>query len=166
MIGIQGKSCHKTFRKMVIQIKQKWEIAMRFVLSLVLMLSFVGCALSANSGNLDYKTPETTITPEFGYLKIFTYSYPKERLSFSPESQEPERMVYAPYKIYTSDGTLVKEILSSEITPAKVKLPAGEYVIVAKMSKDKVSSFTVNIKPGQIMEVDATMLENALSKSD
>lgn len=148
------------------QIKQKWEIAVRFVLPLVLMLSFAGCALSANSGKLAPKASETTIKPEFGYLKIYTYTHPKEQLSFSPESQEPERMVYAPYKIYGSDGSLVKEVQSSEISPARVKLPEGNYVIVAKMSKDKVSSFTVNILPGQVMEVDASMLENALSKAD
>lgn len=139
---------------------------MRFILALTLMLFISGCASFQNSGKSAYKTPEITVKPEFGYLKIYTYSYPKDQLSFSPESQEPERMVYAPYRIYGSDGTLVKEVQSTEITPLRVKLPAGEYVIVAKMSKDKVSSFAVNIQPGQVMEVDAAMLQNAFSKSD
>lgn len=139
---------------------------MRFIIVATLGLLISGCASSGNSGKFDYKTPEVAAKPKFGYLKIHTYSHLKEQLAYSTESDEPETMVFAPYRIYGKDGALVKKVRSTEIAPATVKLPEGEYVIVAEMSKEKVRSFTVDLEPGIVLEVDATMLKNSFSQAE
>lgn len=143
--------------------KMKSPDAMLIIIIYMVAAMLFSYSLSAKS---DYESPKTAIKPEFGYLKVHTYSYPKEPLSFSSESAEPEGIVYAPYSIFARDKTLIKQVSSTEAHPATIRLPRGEYVIVAKMSKDKVSSFAVNIEAGQLIEVDAIMLENAISKSD
>ena len=139
---------------------------MRSILFLTMVLFIMGCVSAGNSGQFAYKTPETIAEPEYGYLKIYTHSYAKEPLSFSSDGDELENIVYSPYKIYRKDGSLVKNVHSTEKTPAKVKLAKGEYVVLAKMSEEEVSSFTVNIEAGLVLEVDATMLENAFSNGE
>lgn len=136
---------------------------MRSILFLTLMLFISACVSTGNSGQFAYKAPDATVEPEYGYLKIYTYSYYEEPRSFSSEGYEFEPIVYTPYKVYGKNGSLIKNVYSTEKTPAKVKLSKGEYVVVAKMSEEKVSSFIVNIEPGMVLEIDSTMLENTFS---
>ena len=135
---------------------------MRFILLLALMLFIPGCVSSENYAKFVYKTPETTVQPEYGYLKVYTHSNPG--VPYSPDGEEYP--VFTPYNIYAKDGQLVKQVRASEFAPAKVKLAKGEYVVVAEMSDEKVISYTVNIEPGMILEVDPAMLENVLSKAE
>lgn len=139
---------------------------MRSILFLTLVLFISGWAFAGDSEQFAFKTPETTVKSEYGYLKIYTHSYYKEPLSFSSDGGDPQNIIYSPYKIYRKDGSLVKNVYSTEKTPLKVKLAKGEYVVVAKMSEEKVSSFAVNVEPGQVLEVDATMLGKTSSKGE
>lgn len=139
---------------------------MRSILFLTLVLFISGWAFAGDSGQFTFKTPETAVKSEYGYLKIYTHSYFEEPLSFSSDGEDPENIIYTAYKIYRKDGSLVKNVYSTEKTPVKVKLAKGEYVVVAKMSGEKVSSFSVNIEPGQVLEVEEKMLGNASSKEE
>ena len=137
---------------------------MRSILFLTLILFIAGCASSNNSRSFAFKTPEAAVKPEYGYLKIYTHSYSEEPRSFSSDGDESEPIIYTPYKIYGKDGSLVKQVYSTEQTPLTVKLAKGEYVIVAEMSEGEESSYKVTIEPGLVLEVDSAMLENAPSK--
>lgn len=139
---------------------------MRSILFLTMVLFISGWAFAGDSGEFAYKSPETTVESEYGYLTIYTDSYYQEPLSFSSDGGDPQNITFTPYKIYRKDGSLVKNVYSAEKTPLKVKLAKGEYVVVAKMSEEKMSSFAVNIEPGQVLEVDAAMLGNTSSNEE
>jgi len=133
---------------------------MRVTLLVLLVYLISGCAPSEFSRKFDYKTPETAINPGYGFLKVYTHSNPG--LPISQDNEEYK--IYTPYKIYMTDGRLVKEVRSSLEYPATVKLEMGKYVIVAEMSAGIISSYRVSIEPGLVMEVDLALLENSSLK--
>ena len=137
---------------------------MRFILLAAIVLFISGCASSADPGKFAYKTPATTVKPEYGYLKVYTHSYPGK--TFIADLDDQEFLVYTPYKIYRKGGEPVKAVESSDFKPATVKLAKGEYVVVAEMREGEVSSYSVTIEAGQVLEIDSAMLLGVLSKTE
>lgn len=137
---------------------------MRFILLAAIVLFISGCASSPDTGKFAYKSPEATVKPEYGYLKVYTHSYPGK--AFIVDLDSEEYPVYTAYKIYRIGGQLVKAVESSNFKPATVKLAKGEYVVVAEMREGEVSSYSVTVEAGQVVEIDSAMLPNALSKAE
>jgi len=137
---------------------------MRLILLAAIVLFISGCASSPDTGKFAYKAPKATVKPEYGYLTVYTHSYPGK--AFIIDSDSEAYPVYTAYKIYRIGGQLVEAVESSNFKPVTVKLAKGEYVVVAEMREGEVSSYSVTIEPGQVLEIDSTMLPNALSKAE
>lgn len=112
------------------------------------------CSRQGKLAHLEYREPEFSVDAQIGYLKVHTHRYVAKK-EFIDDSDE---YIYSPYAIYTVAGELVKKVGSSASTAKTVRLKAGEYVVVGKLTGDRVSSFKVAIPPGLTTEVDQSML--------
>jgi len=128
------------------------KLMILFPVLAVLVLS--ACSHSGKQAHLEYREPEFSVDAQIGYLKVHTHRYVAKK-EFIDDSDE---FIYSSYAIYTTGGELVKRVGSSSYSPKTVRLKAGEYVVVGKLTGDKVSSFKTTIQAGLITEIDQSVL--------
>jgi hypothetical protein len=124
---------------------------------LFLLLTLVSCSNTNNIGRqYGFIEPNTKVNSDIGYLRIFTFSY-EEKGDYQNDGEEE---VYKGYTVYTLTGDYCMDVEKSNKKPELVKLPAGEYIVIAELHKNIIHSFSINIERGKILEIDKSMIEN------
>lgn len=123
---------------------------------ILLSLLITSCRSSDIGRKYDFIEPNSKINSDIGYLKIYTFSYEEKGVY----SYDPDREVYKGYTIYTLAGDYLMDVEKAYEVPELIKLPAGEYIVVAEFQKNIINSFPIKIESGKILEIDKDMLED------
>lgn len=135
---------------------------MKIFISAILLLTFLfvsGCGNSNIGRQFDFIYPNASVDSNIGYLKVFTFKY-EEKDSFS---DDPVYNVYKGYSVYSKFGDFILDVRKAYGQPEIVKLPIGEYIVIAELFKNITHSFPITIERGRILEVDDTMIKYPLS---
>lgn len=103
----------------------------------------------------EFREPDVTIASDVGYLVVET-----DRIKAKDFSDDVEYDVFKGYSIYTPQGIYVIDVPKSNLSAVRVKLKAGDYIVVAEMHKNVIQSFTVKVEKGKMLEIDKSMIEN------
>jgi hypothetical protein len=123
---------------------------------LIFIFLFTSCSSSNVGVQYGFLEPNTEISSNIGYVKIYSYNYQEK----GHASDDPAYKVYKGYTIYTRSGEYIMDVKKSYIEPRLVKLDAGEYIIIAELRKNIINSFPVKIEKGNIIEINADMIED------
>jgi hypothetical protein len=135
---------------------------MKLIISATVLFVFLivsGCGNSKIGRQYDFIYPNTSVNSNFGYLKVFTVKY-VEKDSFS---KDQDYYFHKGYSVYSKFGDLILDVNKAYGQPEIVKLPEGEYIVIAELFKHITNSFPVVIEKGRILEVDDSMIEYPLS---
>ncbi len=135
---------------------------MRTLLSLFILVSiifFTSCGGSNINEQNVFIEPNSKLESNLGYLKVYTYSFEEK----GDYQDDPVYEVYKGYSIYTVNGDHISDVEKSYEEPELVKLPAGEYIVVAEMNKNILNSFIAKVEKGKILEIDESMIKNSIA---
>lgn len=125
------------------------------IVVIVLAGFFSACSSAGIGRQYEFREPDGKITSDIGYLVVET-----DKTTIKEYSDDTPYEVFKGYSIYTPQGIFVMDVLKSDISPRRIKLKEGEYIVVAEMHKNVVQSFAIKIERGKIVEVDNSMIEN------
>ncbi len=108
----------------------------KFIIGLILLIG-----LTNQPGTADDTTTHPLTT---GFVKVYT-NYTVE----NPNS-DMELAYYKPYSIFSIDGELIRYISRSLSVPQKIRLPEGEYTIIAALKGIEKDTIQVTIEAGKI----------------
>ena len=136
---------------------------MRALISTIILVGLfvVGCGTADIGKHYDFIEPNTTIESNIGFLKIHTFKYTES----GEYADDAVRDVFKGYTVYTKSGEYVQDVNKSYMVPGVTKLPVGEYIVVAELYKNIVSSFPVKIEKGKMLEIDDSMIVNPLARN-
>jgi hypothetical protein len=125
----------------------------------VTFILLTGCS-STNIGNhYRFISPNASVDSNLGYLKVFTYKYDEQ----GTYASDPVNQFYKGYAIYTKKGDLVKNVQKSYRQPKLIKLPEGDYIVIAELRKNIIQSFEISIEKEKMLEIDKSMITDPLT---
>ena len=93
---------------------------------------------------------------EYGFLVVQTATS-SEKLEFNNEVKT--FTFHKPYVIFDDKGNQIMDIKKSYKDAEKVKLPAGNYVIIAEVLEGYKDLFDITIEVGKTFEIDKSLVE-------